>query len=164
MFKKLLLLFNGFLLITLCFCQTPISSPILIASGGEFFKINNSYSLSYTIGEVSIKTLSKGNYILTEGFQQGNPHYPAPVIKDIFCMPNPVDDYLTILFNVDDGLSFTVQVFSVIGKAVDVYEYSNVLTGDRHELDFKKYAKGLYLVKVQSRDGKIQRTFKIEKI
>ncbi|HEY4787811.1 MAG TPA: T9SS type A sorting domain-containing protein [Bacteroidales bacterium] len=162
--KILLLLCNGFLLTTACFEQSPVSSPVLLASGGEFFKIADSYSLSYSIGEMAVKTLSKGNHILTEGFQQGKPHFPVPVIKDILCMPNPVEEKLTIAFYVDNGLSFVIKIYNILGKAIDSYEYDNVLSGDMKYLNFSKYAKGFYLIQVISKNGNVQRTFKIEKI
>lgn len=163
MFKRLLFIINGILIVCLGYCQTPITSPVLIGSGGDFFKIENSYSLSYSIGELSIKTLNNGDHILTEGFQQGKPHYPASDIRDILCMPNPVVDYLKMAFYVDDGESFIVQVYNIIGKDMGLFEYNNVLNGNSFNMDLRNYANGLYLVRVQSKDGKIQRTFKIEK-
>jgi len=41
----------------------------VIATSGDFYE-NSSGSLSWTLGEVFIETLSETNFILTQGFQQ----------------------------------------------------------------------------------------------
>ena len=134
-----------------------------MASGGGSFSANG-YSLSYTLGELSIKTLTKSSNVLTEGFQQGKPHKETFPYKEILYFPNPVVKDLTLVFFVDDGQSITVQVFSITGQMVGISFYDNIINGESQNIDFTRLAKGLYLVKVQSLDGKIQRTFKIERI
>lgn len=113
---------------------------------------------------MSVNTFSKGNYILTEGFQQGKPHNPPLPFMDILCMPNPVEDYLKVSFYVNEGLSFVIHIFNVTGMAITNYEIDNVSNKAPYLLDFRRFSKGLFLVKILSKDGKIQRTFKIEKI
>jgi hypothetical protein len=162
-FKKLLLLFNGLWIVILCFGQNSLS-PVVIATGGSFFSAEG-YSLSYTYGELSVSTLTKNSNILTEGFQQGKYHPTGPPpINEIQYFPNPVDKYLNLIFYVNDGQSFTIQIFNILGKATGFVIRNNVLNGEHFYLDFSGYAKGLYLVKLQSKNGKILRTFKIEKI
>lgn len=167
MFNKFLLLLNGLLLSSFCLGQRL--APSVIATGGGFFS-SGAYSLSYTYGELSVRTLTKSTNILTEGFQQGKLHVIIPNgFKDILYGPNPLRDrtnesLLHLKFYLDDGQSFLVEVFSLTGKAVGLFEYNNVTYGDDHAIEFSRFAKGLYLVKIQSKDGKIQRTFKIVKI
>ena len=163
MFKKILLLFNGLLLISLCYGQNT-ASPIVMASGGGFFNADG-YSLSFTYGELSVKTLTKSSYMLTEGFHQGKLHRTVSPYKEIRCFPNPVNHTpLHLDFNMDDGQSFIVQVFGIAGNTIGTFNYDNVMSGDRKDIYFTGVAKGLYLVKVQSKDGKILLTFKIERI
>ena len=135
-----------------------------MASSGGFFS-SNGYSLSYTLGELSIKTLTKSSNILTEGFQQGKQHKVVLPFKDIRYFPNPVTSTpLHLDFYTDDGQSFIVQVFGIAGNTIGTFNYDNVMSGDRKDIYFTGVAKGLYLVKVQSKDGKILLTFKIERI
>ncbi|MBN2174991.1 MAG: hypothetical protein JW731_12730 [Bacteroidales bacterium] len=44
-------------------------SPQVVSSAGDFFEGTN-VSLSWTLGEIATETLSNGNVILTQGFQQ----------------------------------------------------------------------------------------------
>ncbi len=65
------------LLIALCFpffVNAQSVSPQVVASGGDYFE-GSSVSLSWTLGEIATETLSNGNIILTQGFQQ-----PIPVV------------------------------------------------------------------------------------
>ena len=163
MFKRFLVFFNGLLLVISCLGQ-QIGSPSVVATGGGYFSTEG-YSLSYTYGELAVQTFSKSSNILTEGFQQGKYHLNGPgAINEIQYFPNPVDEKLTLRFYVTDGQSFTIHIFSSLGKITGYLARDNVINGEKMDLDFSGYAKGLYLVKLQSKDGKIQRTFKIEKI
>ena len=163
MFKKLLLLFNGLSIVLICLGQNS-TSPVVMASSGGFFS-SNGYSLSYTLGELSIKTLTKSSNILTEGFQQGKQHKVVLPFKDIRYFPNPVTSTpLHLDFYTDDGQSFIVQVYSVTGRLMAIFNYDNVVNGERRDISFEGVEKGLYLIKIQSKDGKIQKLFKIERL
>lgn len=163
MFKRLLVLFNGLLLVMSCLGQKT-ESPVVMASGGGFFS-SDGYSLSYTYGELSIRTLTKTSNILTEGFQQGKYHPEGPTpINDIKYGPNPVEKNLTVSFYFNDIQTFTIQLFSMIGQASGSIVRENVANNDQVVIDFSGLAKGLYLVKVQSKNGKFQRILKIEKL
>ena len=163
MFKRLLLLFNGLLLGYYCQGQKS-TSPVVIASGGGFFKANN-YSLSYTYGELSVRTLNKSNYYLTEGFQQGKyQNGLPPPINDIKYGPNPVDEKLKISFYFQEYQSFTIKVYSLLGQLSGVIDCNELVNGSEIDVEFAGLAKGLYLVKIQSKDGKFLKVLKIEKI
>jgi hypothetical protein len=162
-FKRLLLIFNGLILGYYCFGQNK-TSPVVLASGGGFFSANG-YSLSYTYGELSVKTLSKNNYILTEGFQQGK--FQAGLsspINDIKYGPNPVDQTLKIYFYFQENQSFSIQVFSLLGQLSGTFIQKDIVNGMFVNIEFGGLGKGLYLVKIQSLDGKFMRILKIEKI
>ena len=163
MFKRLLVIFNGLLLALLCFEQKA-ESQVVSATGGGFFS-NNGYTLSYTYGELSVKTFSKNNNILTEGFQQGKYHPSGPVLfNEVQYFPNPVDETLTLRFYIKEEQSFTIQIYNILGKLIEFREIQNVSGVHDEPFTFGQYGKGLYLIKLQSGDGKLQRTFKIEKI
>jgi hypothetical protein len=162
-FKRLLLLFNGLLIGYICLGQNS-TKQVVLASGGGFFS-SNGYSLSYTYGELSVRTLSKNSNILTEGFQQGkyHPGSPSP-INDIKYGPNPVDQTLNITFYFQEYQSFTIQVQSILGQLSGFVYRDNIVNGSSVEIPFGGLAKGLYIVKIRSKDGKFLRVLKIEKI
>jgi hypothetical protein len=45
-----------------------------------------------------------------------------------------------------------------------ILEYSGSATGYFDDIDVSDFSRGLYLVKIESMNGSLQRTFKIEKL
>lgn len=163
MFKKLLLIFNGLFLAVIGFGQYS-QSPVVVATGGGF-TFSEGYSLSYTYGELSVRTLTKTSNILTQGFQQGKYHPGGNgSINDFKYGPNPVDEKLKLQFYFSDTQSFIIQIYNMLGQASGYIVQKDVGNGNQVDINFSNLGKGLYLVKVQSADGKFQRIIKIEKI
>jgi hypothetical protein len=104
-------------------------SPEVIASAGDHFE-NDDISLSWTLGEPVISTLS-GEYILTQGFHQDL--YIITAIDEvditeynIQIFPNPTADYLTIEFNslntkIEEVI---IQLFDIKGGLIKEYKKS----------------------------------------
>lgn len=142
-------------------------TPTVISSGGGS-ATKSFYSLAYTFGETSINTLKSQSNTLTEGFHQTYPKVIISGHNEVTASPNPVTSrnfyklYLT--FYIEDVNSYTVTIYSISGKNVNILNYDNLVTGEHKEIDFSSFALGIYLLKVKSKNGKIQRTFKIEKI
>lgn len=167
MFKKPLLVFIFIGINAAIFSQKL--TPSVVASGGNF-TANNSYSLSYTIGEANVTTLKAPTNILTQGFQQQLIKGTIPTIPSpLTALPNPVTSrnhyLLTLTFYVNEETNaYYVTISNLNGKIVSFATYENLLVNDFRIIDFGNFALGMYLVKVQSKNGKILRTFKIEKL
>ena len=126
--------------------------------------------LSWTIGEVITETVSNGNYTLTQGFQQ--PHYNItsipddPNIKnepigDISVYPNPVGDQLNVSFKDMKQDNIMITVFDLHGKMLfnDFAENTNSVK----QINMSNVAKGNYVIRFATKDGKMLKSFKIIK-
>ncbi len=54
---------------TIILCHSQTIDRDVVASSGDYFEGPNS-SISWTLGEIATETLTDGNFILTQGFQQ----------------------------------------------------------------------------------------------
>jgi hypothetical protein len=138
--------------------------PCLLASGG-LFASGTKISISYSIGEQAIKTIKTKSNIFTEGFQQTFPDKKFRGSKNkILVYPNPVEDILTISFEIEETKSYVVTIFSLTGQTLSIKKYDDLAYTKNMKYDFSNRARGLYLIKIQSTDGQFFRTFKIEKL
>ena len=75
----------------------------LLSTSGDFFK-NESYSISWSLGEIAIETFTQTNTILTQGFQQSK--LTTTGIKEntidesqITIYPNPASNRISVNYN-----------------------------------------------------------------
>ena len=97
--------------------QSP--SPQVVAVGGGYTEMAD-LSMSWTVGELCISTLTKPDHVMTQGFQQTFPLSPLPVellhfYGKVLAEGNKLDwvttteissDYFTLMRSVD-GISFS---------------------------------------------------------
>jgi len=164
--KKLILIF---LVITGSAVLSAQSlSPTVVASAGGY-ATGGDYSLSWTLGEVAVTTLTGANFILTQGFQQpweldiGNAIDNPAYDWSIQTYPNPVHDLLRLKFSVDKTMDYDVEITDLTGKKVNIERFKNVGPGYEMEVDFTAYPQGIYLLKITSTDRKYIRTVKVQK-
>jgi hypothetical protein len=165
-FKKPILSIIGFLCVI--FVSAQKLTPTVVASGGGSKTISG-YTISYTIGETCVSTFKTQNIVFTEGFHQTHPIVRRDSASELTALPNPVSsrnqNILRISFVINENVSsYLVSIFNINGRKVYMRNYDNLLKGEYREIDFSNFALGMYLVKVQSKNGKILRTFKIEKL
>ena len=143
-------------------------SPTVVATAGGYFD-NGTVSLSFTVGEIAITTLTGGDLILTQGFQQpfeldvtgvDDNH---PVNWSVKTYPNPVQDHLNIRFSIRNPQDFTVVIMDITGEKVLVKEYMRVQPGEVKEVDMQNYHAGIYMILVTSQDQKVRRVYKVSK-
>jgi urease accessory protein UreH len=144
------LLFTAFAL------QGQTLTPSVISSGGGYFEGEN-MSISWTLGELAVTTLSSGDLILTQGFQQ--PFDLDVGTRDnnnlswgISVYPNPVGDQLRIRFDISDPGDYLIEVQDVTGRLVSQLLYKQVNPGDIILLNTSGYATGVYFLKVMTGD------------
>jgi hypothetical protein len=135
--------------------QSVILSPSVVASGGGYAEGDN-ISISWTLGEVAVTTLTGSNLILTQGFQQPF-DIDVGIEKNevhwgISVYPNPVGDELRIRFDIETQGDFFIEVQDVTGRLISQVQYRQVNPGDIMLLNTSAYTNGVYFLKVLSTD------------
>jgi hypothetical protein len=165
--KKITILVSGLVLTAgVSFAQTL--SPTVIGSAGETFYGGN-VSLSWTVGEIAITTVSSAGNILTQGFHQPENGIAIGIANQdklfsINAFPNPISENLTLEINSDKPENFLIEVTDILGKLV---KSTSIYVGDgqaQHSISMASFAPGAYLVKVTSSNGKFTKAIKLTKI
>jgi hypothetical protein len=142
---------------------SKLGAQEVISSGGSHFS-GSGVSLSWTIGEPVIETLTNGSYTLTQGFHQGKlsstavDNTPLPGLNMVV-YPNPFNSILNIKVDEGDYANLHYSLFSVDGKVLANKKLSNDLT----QIDMEKYTSGNYLLRIHKKNGEPLRTFKVVK-
>ncbi len=165
--KKLFTLFAALLLASqFSFGQIELS-PTVIASAGDYAEAG-SISLSWTLGEIAVMTLEKGDLILTQGFQQsydlGTGIGLDPIDWQIIAYPNPVANELKIQFDVLEPTDFWVEIQDVTGRILSQQQYKEIHPGDIVPISMSSYKYGVYFFKVFTPDRQQMRVISIRKI
>jgi hypothetical protein len=139
----------------------------VIGSAGDYVTAGN-ISLSYTVGEAATTTLSNGNLILTQGFQQPDDvgvgiQDPVPFIGDITVYPNPTSDIINVQITTDQK-DLTLEVTTILGQSLISQELD--LSGGSYSgtVDMQPYAAGNYVLYLRNADGKVVTSYKVQKI
>lgn len=144
-------------------------TPEVIATAGDYF-VGSNATLSWTLGEVVTETVSNANYTLTQGFQQPNYNITSipddPNIKndqsaDINIYPNPVGDLLNVSFKDMKQDNVLITLFDLNGKILinDIAENTTALK----QLNMSFVAKGSYILRFATKNGKFLKSFKVVK-
>ncbi|RQP15349.1 T9SS type A sorting domain-containing protein [Parapedobacter defluvii] len=126
----------------------------VVASSGNEATVG--YSIfQYTIGEPIVATLSVGNLLLTQGFEQPEVAGPtkapeAPFVSDLIVYPNPASDQVNLEFDLrQDGR----VVFMLVNNAGQVVfsKAIQMLSGRlTYTLSLSRYASGLYYIVIKT--------------
>ena len=164
--KVVSFLFSLCLLSVVAHAQVILASSV-IASGGGYAASDN-LSISWTLGELAVTTLSGGDMILTQGFQQpfdiGVGIGQDEVIWEISAYPNPVKDELRIRFNIDRQREFWIEVQDVTGRLISLEQHKQIYPGDVVPLNTSKIKAGIYFLKVFTPDRKLMKVLSIRKL
>ncbi|MEN8156986.1 MAG: T9SS type A sorting domain-containing protein [Bacteroidota bacterium] len=153
--KKAAAIVSMFFLVIATLSAQVILAPSVISSGGGYFEDDN-LSISWTLGELAVTTLSGGDLILTQGFQQ--PFNTGVGITEIemdwqiSVYPNPVIDELYIRFDISDPGDFLIEVQDVTGRLITQKQHDQVKPGDIVLLGTSHYTPGIYFLKVLNGD------------
>lgn len=136
-------------LIPCCFCLlsfTSLSGQSLIGSGGDS-KSGSTYSLSWSLGELSVSTLSSSNFILTQGLHQGIYIEPIPLNAEksffkVEVFPNPANDWIQITSEETD-VAWSYAILNQEGKEMKV---SRNLKDQNRQVDIRDMASGMYFI------------------
>ncbi len=163
--KKLLLLcFIAFVNPLVNISAQELQSDIKATASNYF--TTDTYSLSWSIGEAVILTVSDSTISLTQGFQQ--PKFKKKYVKsdlpnkdNIGIWPNPAVDEIEIKLDrpIDKNIPIKAEIYDAIGRRVISKEFY----GQKVSINISYLASGVYFVKL-SVDGKDLGTQKIQKL
>lgn len=164
--KPISLLFFMLLIATTISAQITLA-PTVISSGGGYAEGEN-ISISWTLGELAVTTLTGGNMILTQGFQQpfdvGVGIRKDEVNWDISVYPNPVGDELSIRFDIDKPGDFLLEIQDVTGRLISQEQHKQINPGDILLLNTSTYSTGIYFLKVFTPDRQQVQVTSIRKL
>ena len=130
----------------------------VVSSGGDYQE-TSSGSLSWTIGEPVVGTVSNGN-VITQGFQQSRllianiSEIKNPKIK-VLVFPNPTNDFVTI--KLSEHQVYTMQLFNLNGQLLMEQKANSI----ENKINMMTYSKGTYLLKLTN--NKESNTYQIIK-
>jgi hypothetical protein len=150
-YEKQIIMNNYFFLFLLAMSVNVLSQDMpqqLIASTGDHHS-NASASVSWTVGETVIATLTNSSIHLTQGFQQGNLTVSNLVEQDMLdfnlkVYPNPV---IEILILETDEKQHSYRVINMQGELV----LNGIITAVLQEIDFTNLPRGVYLLSVDQK-------------
>lgn len=139
--------------------------PSLLSTSGDFFS-NESYSISWSLGEIAIETFTQTNNILTQGFQQsrltttGIQENPLQE-NQIQLYPNPAPDKLFLSFNSYVVQTYQLEIFDLIGskKISEKVETNSRIA----EIDINDLEPGTYMLVLKSNEKNSTNTFIFQK-
>lgn len=132
-----------------------------VNSGGTFHQ-NATGSISWSLGEVATETLKAGNYIITQGFQQGRLGLTS--VKEtpnldvtISAYPNPTHDYINIEI-IGEITNMHYAVFDINGRAVKSGEIIESPT----QVQFNEMGSAIYFIRIMQ-NGQELKTLRVVK-
>jgi hypothetical protein len=135
-----------------------------VISNGGGFGSNSSYTIYYNIGELSFSTWSLTNLYITEGFEQGAFYSDYIPVFNILISPNPVSDLLAVSFSVDSTTLLFGEIYNLTGIMLNDINFGQVERGTVQNIDFSRYCKGVYLLKIITIKGNVLKIFKVIKM
>jgi len=121
----------------------------VIGTAGNYSE-NGTASLSWTIGETVVETVSDGTNTLTQGFQQGNLSVTTLINETemgykVKVYPNPVTDKLSIE-TTEEKMNF--QLLNINGQVLKSGKCEN----QNHQIDFTALPQGTYILKLNNNE------------
>ena len=136
----------------------------VFASSGNFSS-TSSMSISSTLGEVFVTTLSSSSSTLTQGFQQPTSSGGVGVeeidIVNFSVYPNPFQDIINIKSSIKGN--YTISIVDVLGRNLNA-DLSPINSSGKLDMiiNLEHYQSGLYFLKIYNDDNHMK-TIKIQK-
>lgn len=148
------------------FSQIAIE-PSIIASGGGYGE-TETMGISWTLGELATSTLTGGDMILTQGFQQpfdfGTGISTKEMNWEITAYPNPVKDELFVRFDIERTREFWIEIQDVTGREISLEQHKEVFPGDVVQLNTSSFTYGVYFLKVFTSDREQSQVLSVRKL
>ncbi len=146
-------------------CQ-GLSNQVIVPVAG--LQSSTKVHYSQTVGEAAVEVIGCTEYVFTQGFQQPG----IKIVKDnpppgngVKVYPNPVFDFVNIEMFGDMTRTFIIDFISISGTIIrsEKFEFKDQYWFCQ-PFAVEKYSRGLFLIRIKSTDGVINRVFKIEKL
>jgi hypothetical protein len=163
--KGILIVFFSLFAVTVTVSQ-QLSHQVLVSAAGVFSSKGTSYSQS--IGEAVVAVIRDYDHILTQGFQQPGLKITLgeqPQGTGVKTYPNPATDFITVELFGDSPREFHIRIFNISGNLLITDEacyYGSYW--DKRRIDVSGLSVGFYVIRVESSDRKLSRSFKMEKL
>ena len=157
--KKLFII----VLVLSLFGLNRLQSQQLISSGGGDYNGEN-VSLSWSLGEPIIETLSNGPVVLTQGFHQSftssnsilDLAEPSLSLK---IYPNPTAGNLNLLTKSESFSTMQFSLHNMEGKAIS----HGLVKSDLTKIEMYTYPHGIYLLRIVKKSGEPVQSFRVVK-
>lgn len=143
-------------------------SPEVIATDGGY-AVSSQGSLSWTMGEVIVETVSSSSNILTQGFQQPEDglltvveNTQSSIITTVY--PNPANEIIYLLFQPDLNGNYNINLFNAQGKLLKSASTDFDSDSNTFSLSLSDLQCGLYFLTVSSDDNIPLQSFQISKV
>ncbi len=140
--------------------------PSLLSTSGDFFS-NESYSISWSLGEIAIETFAQTNNILTQGFQQTK--LTTTGIKEntieesqITIYPNPATDKIFVNFNSKEYSWYMLEIFDLIGSKKILQKIDK--PSKKIVIEINDLESGIYLLHLKSDKNENPKSYLFQKI
>ena len=145
-------------------------TPTVVATAGNY-ATGSSHTLSYTIGELAVTTLTSANNHLTQGFQQpedkavGVTQLQLPNVQ-VTLYPNPASETLNLWIKCNGNTceNLTVSIHDLLGRQISV---PGELQTNGNELlyafNLKSLAASMYFVRLQDAGSSLSQIIKFNK-
>ena len=147
--------------------QAQSVSPQVISTAGGYVE-GTGLSLSYTIGEVAVQTLTAGSLVLTQGFQQpldiGTFNRETMQVDwQLKTWPNPVSHDLYLRVGSEIQQDLVLEAIDLSGRTHLIRKIEAPPQDSPFKVDLSNLAAGVYLIKIRTADHSIHRMVKILK-
>jgi hypothetical protein len=156
--KSLIGLFTFIMAAATCFSQSAV-----VSAGGH--AKNNTCSVSYSVGQMAIKSKQDGNLRVFEGVQHayeiytmGDKNKYPDITLDAIVYPNPTDDQL--ILQIKDYLLHEETMVALLYDNSGHLLLTKNITGVTTQFQFGQYASGIYFLEVDA-TGQPLKTFKV---
>ena len=149
------------LLIALLFTSFLSNAQEVIATQGDYFS-NTNGSITFTIGEVVVETLSNGSNNITQGFNN-QAELVVLGVDDIendfqaLVFPNPVADNLQL--DIVDYTGLNYRIYDLQGRLIS----SKNILETKTNINLSKYSDGIYLLLLLNENNQKLKTYRIIK-
>jgi len=150
------------LILLIALCATFLQAQEVVTTAGGYGE-TTSGSLSWTIGEPVIETITDGINTLTQGFQQSK--LTVTAINDLkfpgielSVYPNPTNSFLFIEVKTDKQRDLQLSLFDLNGRLI----LQKKMTENKQTIKMQNYKPATYILKVTEGNKEI-RTYQIVK-
>ena len=149
------------------FARGQSLSPTVLSNAGGYFD-NGAVSLSWTLGELAVTTISSGNYVLTQGFQQvfdfgTSIDNPEEITWSFMIYPNPVQDRLRLSFSLQEITDVIVEIMDVSGRKMLTRNLYGLIGKTESVIDIEHLSQGMYMLHIISADRRTRKTVQFHK-